>query len=61
MEDYLNDGSTPYKSLVLAGDGVFPGIGIPMVALSGVSAANAFVNPLQQSRCLDTLKQDGII
>jgi phytoene dehydrogenase-like protein len=60
-EDYLKDGSTPYKSLVLAGDGVFPGIGIPAVALSGASAANAFVSPLQQWRCLDTLKRDGLI
>jgi phytoene dehydrogenase-like protein len=26
-EDYLNDGSTPYDNLFLAGDGIFPGIG----------------------------------
>jgi phytoene dehydrogenase-like protein len=60
-EDYLRDGSTPYKSLVLAGDGIFPGIGIPAVALSGASAANAFVSPLQQWQCLDQLKRDGLI
>ena len=28
-EDYLKDGSTPFDRLVLCGDGVFPGIGIP--------------------------------
>jgi phytoene dehydrogenase-like protein len=28
-EDYLKDGSTPFPNLVLAGDGVFPGIGMP--------------------------------
>jgi phytoene dehydrogenase-like protein len=60
-EDYLKDGSTPYKSLVLAGDGIFPGIGIPAVALNGASAANAFVSPLQQWLCLDQLQRTGII
>lgn len=30
-EDYLLDGSTPIKNLVLAGDGIFPGIGVPSV------------------------------
>ncbi|CAJ1960620.1 unnamed protein product [Cylindrotheca closterium] len=54
-EDYLNDGSTPISNFVLAGDGIFPGIGVPAVAISGASAANAFVNPFQQWRCLDSL------
>jgi len=60
-EDYLKDGSTPFSSLVLCGDGIFPGIGIPAVALSGASAANALVNPLQQWFCLDDLKKKGLI
>ncbi|CAB9525252.1 Prolycopene isomerase, chloroplastic [Seminavis robusta] len=28
-EDYLKDGSTPFPNLVLAGDSIFPGIGMP--------------------------------
>jgi phytoene dehydrogenase-like protein len=47
-EDYLKDGSTPYDSLVLAGEGVFPGIGIPSAALSGAAAANSMVHPFRQ-------------
>jgi len=38
---------TPLKSLYLAGDSVFPGIGIPAVALSGAIAANTMINPLK--------------
>ena len=60
-EDYLQDGSTPFSSLVLCGDGVFPGIGIPAVALSGASAANAMVNPIQHWFCLDDLKKKELI
>eukprot|EP00957_Ditylum_brightwellii_P173619 13218387-Ditylum_brightwellii.AAC.1 len=60
-EDYLKDGSTPYNGLVLCGDGIFPGIGIPAVALSGASAANAMVNPFQQWKCLDDLKGKGLL
>lgn len=60
-EDYLKDGSTPIPNLVLAGDQIFPGIGLPAVAISGASAANAMVNPLQQWRTLDALKDSGRI
>jgi phytoene dehydrogenase-like protein len=60
-EDYLKDGSTPIKGLTLAGDGVFPGIGIPAVALSGASAANSVVSPWKQWECLDRLKEHGHI
>jgi phytoene dehydrogenase-like protein len=60
-EDYLKDGSTLIKGLMLAGDGVFPGIGIPAVALSGASAANSVVSPWKQWKCLDRLKEDGHI
>jgi phytoene dehydrogenase-like protein len=55
-EDYLKDGTTPFANLVLAGDGCFPGIGVPAVAISGASAANALVGVLEQWRCLDKLK-----
>ena len=60
-EDYLKDGSTPVSNLVLVGDQIFPGIGIPAVAISGASAANAMVNPIRQWLCLDYLKESGKI
>lgn len=60
-EDYLKDGSTPIPNLVLAGDSIFPGIGIPAVAISGASAANAMVNPLKQWMTLDSLTESGRI
>ena len=60
-EDYLRDGSTPIKGLVLCGDGVFPGIGIPAVAYSGASAANAMVSPWRHWQCLDDLKSKSMI
>ncbi|KAI2503471.1 hypothetical protein MHU86_11019 [Fragilaria crotonensis] len=60
-EDYLQDGSTPYETLVLAGEGVFPGIGIPAVALSGASAANSMVSPLRQWKALDKLKTEALL
>ncbi|CAJ1965629.1 unnamed protein product, partial [Cylindrotheca closterium] len=47
-EDYLKDGGTPISNFVPAGDGIFPGIGVPAVAISGASAA-------LQWRCLDSL------
>ena len=58
-EDYLKDGSTPVSNFVLAGDSIFPGIGVPAVAISGASAANGLVNPLEQWRTLDSLKEQG--
>jgi phytoene dehydrogenase-like protein len=54
-EDYLKDGSTPFPNLILAGDSIFPGIGVPSVAISGASAANGLVNVFRQWRCLDAL------
>ena len=47
--DYLKDGSTPIRNLVLAGDGIFPGIGVPAVAINGASAANSLV---RYGRCV---------
>lgn len=60
-EDYLKDGATPFKRLVLCGDGIFPGIGIPAVALSGASAANTVISPWQQWAVLDKLKSKQLI
>jgi phytoene dehydrogenase-like protein len=56
-KDYLKDGTTPFANLLLAGDGCFPGIGVPAVAISGASAANALVGVLEHWRCLDKLKK----
>ena len=61
IEDCLKDGSTPISNLVLAGDGVFPGIGIPAVALSGASAANGMVGVVKQWLMMDELKSRGVI
>ena len=61
FEDCLKDGSTPITNLMLAGDGVFPGIGIPAVALSGASAANGMVKVIEQWQCLDELKSQKLI
>ncbi len=61
FEDCLKDGSTPIPNLILAGDGVFPGIGIPAVALSGASAANGMVGIIDQWLCLDELRLRGAI
>ncbi|KAL3922291.1 MAG: hypothetical protein SGILL_002286 [Bacillariaceae sp.] len=60
-EDYLKDGSTPISNFILAGDQIFPGIGVPAVAINGASAANAMVNPIRQWFCLDSLKNQGRI
>ena len=57
-EALLADGRTPCSRLVLCGDGVFPGIGVPAVALSGASAANALVDPLRHWAELDALDRE---
>lgn len=54
-EDYLPDGSTPIQKLVLCGDGIFPGIGMPAVAINGVSAANSLVSVWEHLQCLNRL------
>ena len=61
FEDCLKDGSTPLHNMILSGDGVFPGIGIPAVALNGASAANAMVGVLDQWFCMDTLKSKRLL
>ena len=54
-EDYLPDGRTPIPSLVLAGDSIFPGIGVPSVAISGTSAANSLVSLVEQWKCMNVI------
>ena len=44
-------GSTPIDGLQLCGAGVFPGIGVPPVAVSGAMAAHSFV-PLAKQKAL---------
>ena len=56
-EDYLKDGATPIDNLILAGDGIFPGIGLPAVTISGASAANSLVNPWEHWQCLRRLDE----
>jgi phytoene dehydrogenase-like protein len=45
-------GSTPIEGLVLCGAGVFPGIGVPPVAVSGAMAAHRFVSPARHQELL---------
>mmetsp|Transcript_17445 Transcript_17445/g.44668 ORF Transcript_17445/g.44668 Transcript_17445/m.44668 type:complete len:451 (+) Transcript_17445:557-1909(+) len=59
VESLLPNGKVPCKRLFLAGDGIFPGIGVPAVALSGASAANALVNPLRHWLELDALDREA--
>jgi len=60
-EDLLKDGSTPIENLILCGDGIFPGIGVPAVAVNGASAANAMVGVMEQWKCMDELKKQKLI
>lgn len=49
-------GGTPIKGLALCGAGVFPGIGVPPVAVSGAMAAHRFVPAAAQRRLLEELE-----
>ena len=57
-EDYLRDGSTTYRNLLLASDSVFPGIGVPAVAIVGASAANSMVSVLEHLTTLQRLERE---
>ena len=48
-------GSTPITNLMRCGAGVFPGIGVPPVAVSGALAAHHFVNARQQRQMLESI------
>ena len=48
-------GSTPIEGLQLCGAGVFPGIGVPPVAVSGAMAAHSFVPPAKQKALIQEL------
>ena len=48
-------GQTPIPNLVLCGNGCFPGIGVPPVAVSGAQAAHRFVAARQQRQLLREL------
>lgn len=49
-------GFTPIEGLVLCGAGVFPGIGVPPVAISGAQVAHRFVPEVAQRRLLQELE-----
>jgi len=48
-------GTTPIEGLMLCGAGVFPGIGVPPVAVSGAMAAHSFVPVAAHKALLDAL------
>ena len=52
-------GRTPIHGLVLCGAGVFPGIGVPPVAVSGAMAAHSFVSARRQRQLLQELGLGG--
>jgi len=56
FNEMLPGPETPLKGLYLAGDSVFPGIGVPAVAVSGASAANTAVNVVTHLRAMMTSK-----
>mmetsp|Transcript_34873 Transcript_34873/g.80650 ORF Transcript_34873/g.80650 Transcript_34873/m.80650 type:complete len:160 (-) Transcript_34873:10-489(-) len=60
-EDLLRDGVTAIQGLTLCGDSVFPGIGVPAVAVTGAAAANAMVGLGEQWRAMDALKKKGVM
>ncbi len=47
--------STPVDGLFCCGDSVFPGIGIPAVAASGLVTANSLASVSQHSKLLDAI------
>ncbi len=53
-------GTTPIEGLVLCGAGVFPGIGVPPVAVSGAMAAHRFVSARQQRELLEEVGLTGL-
>ena len=57
----LPDVLTPVAGLVLCGDSVFPGIGVPAVAVNGASAANTLVNPIKHWLKMDELESRGLL
>jgi phytoene dehydrogenase-like protein len=57
-EDYLRDGSTPYSNFILASDSIFPGIGVPAVAIVGASAANSMVGVVEHLMTLNRLERE---
>ena len=60
-EFHLNMPHAHGQLSALCGDGIFPGIGVPAVALSGASAANSMISPLEHWQCLDRLKAKKLI
>jgi len=52
-------GRTPIDGLVLCGAGVFPGIGVPPVAVSGAMAAHSFVPAKQHKQLFDVIGLRG--
>jgi phytoene dehydrogenase-like protein len=52
-------GITPIDNLLLCGSGVFPGIGVPPVAVSGAMAAHRFLSASSQRQLLRDLELVG--
>lgn len=49
----------PLDNFYSCGDCVFPGVGVPAVAVSGANVANSCVGPLQHLRLINRIQEDS--
>ncbi len=49
----------PLDNFYSCGDCVFPGVGVPAVAVSGANVANTCVGPLKHLRLINRLQKDS--
>ena len=54
-------GVAKIPGLLCCGDSTFPGIGVPAVAASGLTAANTLVSVDQHMKLLEQMKRDGLM
>lgn len=55
---FPNPVDTPLDNFYSCGDCVFPGVGVPAVAVSGANVANSCVGPLPHLRLINRLQRD---
>lgn len=50
----------PLDNFYSCGDCVFPGVGVPAVAVSGVNVANSCVSPLKHLRLINRMEKKDV-
>ncbi|CAN0359761.1 unnamed protein product, partial [Ectocarpus sp. 13 AM-2016] len=55
---FPNPVDIPLDNFYSCGDCVFPGVGVPAVAVSGANVANSCVGPLPHLRLINRLQRD---